>query len=72
MTRHSHNPTHRHWKAVLKIMAYLYGTRVMGLSFVRGSGLDLTAFSYTDYADKSDDRCLLTWTVITLEGAAVS
>ena len=72
VARHSHNPTDRHWKAVLKIMAYLHGTRGMGLTFVRGSGLDLTAFSYTDYADKSDDRCLLTWTVITLEGAAVS
>ena len=72
VARHSHNPTDRHWNAVLKIMTYFHGTRGMGLTFVRGSGLDLTAFSYTDYADKSDDRCLLTWTVITLEGAAVS
>ena len=39
----SHNPTDRHWKAVLKIMAYLHGTKGMGLTFVRGSGLHLTA-----------------------------
>ena len=56
VARHSHNPTDRHWKAVLKIMAYLHGTRGMGLTFVRGSGLDLTAYSDADYADKSNDR----------------
>ena len=72
VTRHSHNPTHRHWKAVLKIMAYLYGTRVMGLSFVRGSGLDLTAYNDADYADKSNNRRSVSGTVITMEGAAVS
>ena len=48
VARHSHNPTDRHWKAVLKIMAYLHGTRGMGLTFVRGSVLDLTAYSDAD------------------------
>ena len=67
-----HNITDRHWKAVLKIMAYLHGTRGMGLTFVRGSGLDLTASSDADYADKSNDRRLVSGTVITLGGAAVS
>ena len=28
VAHHSHNPTNRNWKAVLKIMAYLHGTRV--------------------------------------------
>ena len=36
---HSHNPTDRHWKAVLKIMAYLHGTRGMGLTFCEGLGI---------------------------------
>ena len=40
---HSHNPFKRHWKTVVRIMAYLHGTRELGLTFVRGSGLDLTA-----------------------------
>ena len=43
VARHSHNPTDRHWKVVLTIMAYLHGTRCMELRFVRDSGLDLTA-----------------------------
>ena len=72
VARHSHNPTDRHWKAVLKIMTYLHGTRGMGLTFVRDSGLDLTAYSDADYADKSNDRRSVSGTVITLEGAAAS
>ena len=72
VARHSHNPTERHWKAVLKIMAYLHGTRFMGLTFVRGSGLDLHAYSDADYADKANDRRSVSGTVITLGGAAVS
>ena len=72
VARRSQIPTDRHWKAVLKIMAYLHGTRGMGLTFVSGSGLDLTAYSDADYADKSNDRRSVSGTVITLEGAAVS
>ena len=72
VARHSHNPTDRHWEAVLKIMAYLHGTRGMGLMFVRGSGLDLTAYSDAVYADKSNDRRSVSGTIITLGGAAVS
>ena len=56
VARHFHNPTDRYWNAVLKIMAYLHGTRGMGSTFVRSSGLDLTAYSDADYADKSNDR----------------
>ena len=66
--RHSHNPTGRHWKTVLKIMAYLHGTRGMGLAFVRDSGLNLTANSDADYADKSNDRRSVSGTVITFGG----
>ena len=72
VARHSHNPTERHWKAVLKIMEYLHGTRFLGLTFVRGSGLDLNAYSDADYADKANDRRSVSGTVITLGGAAVS
>ena len=44
----------------------------MGLTFVRGSGLGLTAYCHADYADKSNDRHSVSGTVITLGGAAVS
>ena len=67
-----HNPTDRHWKAIMKIMAYLNGTKGMGLTLVRGSGLDLTAYSDANCADKSNGRRPVSGTVITLGGAAVS
>ena len=35
MARHSYNPVDSHWKAVMT-MAYLRGTRGLGLTFVRG------------------------------------
>ena len=44
----------------------------MGLTFVRGSGLDLTMYSDADYAGKTNDRGSVSGTVITLGGAAVS
>ena len=56
----------------VKIMAYLHGTRSMGLTFVRGPGLDLAAYSDADYDDKSNYMRSVSGTVITLGGAAVS
>ena len=44
----------------------------MGLTFVRGSGLDLTANCNADYAEKSNDRRSVSGTVITWGSAAVS
>ena len=68
LRHHSHNPTDRHWKAVLKIMIYLHGTGGMGMTFVRGSGLDLTAYSDADYADESEDRRSVSASVFTSGG----
>ena len=42
--RQSHNPSQRHWKAILQVAA----TKEIGLRFVWGSG--------ADYAVASDDR----------------
>ena len=44
----------------------------MSLTLVRGSGLDLTAYSDAVYADKSNGRRSVSETAITLGGAAVS
>lgn len=58
----------------MKITAYLYlhGTRGVGLTFVRGSGFDLTVYGNADYAGKSDDRHSVSGTVMCLGDAAVS
>ena len=44
----------------------------MGLTFVRGSGLGLIVYSNAEDAGKSNDRRLVSRTVITLAGSSVS
>ena len=72
VARHSHSPTDRHRKAVMKITVYLDGTRDFGMTFVRSSGLELTAYSDADHADESNDMRSISGPVVTLGGAAVS
>ena len=54
--RHSHNPSPRHWKALLLIAMYVSSTKEIGLKFVRGSGLKLTVFDDADYPEAYKDR----------------
>ena len=54
--RHSHNPSPRHWKALLQVAAYVNATKEMGLRFVRGSGLRLSVYADADYPAASNDR----------------
>ena len=70
--RYSHNPTDRHWIAVRKAIAYLYGTNAVGFTFVRRSRLVLTTYSDADHADKSNDRRSVSTTVVAVGSAAVS
>ena len=42
------------------------------MTFVWGSGLELTGYSDADYADESNDRQSVSGTVVTLGAAAVS
>ena len=69
-------PSHPHeeaMEAILKTRAwYLHWTTYLRLNFVRGSGLDLTAYSDGYCADKSDDGRSESGTVFALGGAAVS
>ena len=56
MARHAHNPAARHWKAVRKIIAYLKGTKDLGVVFRRGGELKLSLFVGADYAARCNDR----------------
>lgn len=71
VAHHSHNPVKRSWKAEIKIITCLDGIKELGLTLVRGSGLDLTAYSDQDYADESNDRSSVLGTVVTLGGSPV-
>ena len=55
-SRHSHNPSPRHWKALLQVASYVNATKEIGLRFVRDSGLRLSVCAGADYAATSNDR----------------
>ena len=72
VARHSINPTERHWKAVLQIIRYLLGTKDLGITFERRSGLDLSLFTDSDCAEKANDRRSVSGIAVVLGNAAVS
>ena len=72
VARHSINPTERHWKAVLQIIQYLLGIKDLGITFERRSGLALSLFTDSDYAEKANDRRSVSEIAVVLGNAVVS
>ena len=70
--RHLNNLTERHWKAVLMIIEHLLGTKDLGLTIERGSGLNLSVLTNANYAEKADDRTPATVATVTHGNSAVS
>ncbi|GJV64364.1 retrovirus-related pol polyprotein from transposon TNT 1-94 [Tanacetum coccineum] len=54
--RYQARPNEKHLKEVKRIFRYLRGTIHMGLWYLKGSGLELTAFSNADHAGCVDTR----------------
>ncbi|CAB1104204.1 unnamed protein product [Ectocarpus sp. CCAP 1310/34] len=52
----AHSPTGGIWNALVRIMSYLNFTKDFGITYVRGSGLDLSVFVDASYADNEVDR----------------
>ena len=71
VARHTNNPTERHKQAVLQIIKYLLGTKDLCLTFKRGSDLDLSVYTDSNYAEKADDRRSVSGVVVTLGNATV-
>ena len=69
--RHSHNPSPRHWKALLQVAAYVNATKEMGLRFVRGSGLRLSVYADADFAAASNDRRSVSGVAVILGDTAI-
>eukprot|EP00903_Cladosiphon_okamuranus_P011970 g11242.t1 len=67
----AHSPTKRMWDAIMRIMAYLNGTKDLGITYVRGSGLDLDVFADASYADNQVDRRSTTGLAVTVGGKVV-
>ena len=58
VTRHSHEPKKRHWKAAQKILNYLLETAHLTLKFKQDSSVDVGTLVYVDadFASKATDR----------------
>ncbi|CAB1120782.1 unnamed protein product [Ectocarpus sp. CCAP 1310/34] len=61
----AHSPTGRIWNALVRIMSYLNFTKDFGITYVRGSGLDLSVFVDASYADNEVDRRSTTGLAVT-------
>ena len=71
VARYAHEPTERLWQAITKILSYLNGTRSLGITYVRGSGLSLNEYADADYANKENDRRSVSGVAVTLGGTVV-
>ena len=69
--RHSHNPSPRHWMALLQVAASVNATKEMGLRFVRGSGLRLSVYEDVNFAAASNDRRSVSGVAVMLGDTAI-
>ncbi|CAN0457699.1 unnamed protein product, partial [Discosporangium mesarthrocarpum] len=72
LARYSHDPSEQHWTGALQMLSYLYESRTLGITYLRGSGLELYAFANTSYAGDVDDRRSVSGGAIMFGSATVS
>ena len=72
LCRFMSNPGPLHWKAGMRILAYLRGHTALGLTYTRAEGLRLHGYADASWADDRDNRRSTTGFVYFLSGAAVS
>ncbi|CAN0124018.1 unnamed protein product [Ectocarpus sp. 6 AP-2014] len=71
LQRVAHSHTERMWNALLRIVSYLNATKDIGITYVRGSGLDLDVFVDSSYAANEIDMRSTTGLAVTVGGTAV-
>ena len=72
VARYNYEHTERLWQAIMKILSNLNGTKSLGITYVRGSGLSLDVYADADYANKDNDRRSVSGLAVTLGGIVVS
>ena len=71
LARQSHHHCERHWRGVLKVLAYLHQTREYGLTFRAGAS-KLSVYCDADYAKREDERRSVSGVAVMYGGIAVS
>jgi hypothetical protein len=57
VSQYLHTPTSVHWTAVKRILRYIHGTRMVGLTFQPHASILLSAYSDVDWAGDLGDKC---------------
>ena len=71
VARYTNSPREIHWKTAVGILGYAFFTSDFGISFQRGSGLQLVAYADADYASKAADRRSVSGGAVMCAGACV-
>ena len=71
VARHSYDPWERHWKAAVKLLAYINSTRDLGITYRKGVELSLSIYTDADYATNKTDRSSISVVAVLLGNAAV-
>eukprot|EP00904_Undaria_pinnatifida_P003311 jgi/Undpi1/12981/HiC_scaffold_7.g02646.m1 len=56
VARYTKSPRETNWKTAVGILDYVFFVSDFGITFQRGSGLELVAYADADYASKATDR----------------
>ena len=72
VARFTNRPGVEHWKAVVRILQYLIGTKDLGITYHRGSREGFVAYADSAYSSKADDRRSVSGGVVMYAGAAVT
>ena len=71
VARYAHEPTERLCQAIINILSCLNGTKRLGFTYLRGSGLNLNVYADADYGSKDNDRRSVSGIAVSLEGIVV-
>ena len=71
VARPSHNPCERHWKAAVKVLAYLNSTRDFGIVYKKGEEISLSVYTEADYTSKETGRRSISGVAVMLGNAVM-
>ncbi|OWZ13835.1 polyprotein [Phytophthora megakarya] len=72
LSRFLENPGQQHWKAAIRVLRYLKGTRDLGIVYNGNKGkVELTAYTDADWGSNLDDRRSVSGTMVMISGAPV-
>ena len=71
LSEYAANPGRAHWTGLKRILAYLKGTRSLGIKFELQPNPDMVTWADADWAGDPDTRRSRTGTIVTLAGGAI-